>query len=122
MENTNEGTMKMIEIPGLTESQKLYKTLTEGLISHDSRITTMREDIKDIDKRTEHLEEIVISGNGELSLRERVRILEKLAAKAEKVANTVIIQTIAFVFTMIGMGVAFFVKVYPILVNLASKP
>lgn len=65
---------------------------------------------------------LLVTGNGDPSVMERLRNLERIASRVERLSNAIILQSIAFVFTMLAMGIAFFFKIYPILTRLADQP
>lgn len=66
-----------IESPNMTDTIKTLNILRDGLISHDTRIQNMRDELNDIKKDVANLNEVVITGQvGELSHAERIRNLE----------------------------------------------
>lgn len=117
-------TIPPLDLPSITDRTKMLNILRDGLISHDTRLQDLRNDVNSQKVDIDRLNKIVILGEGEreFPLVERVRNLERLASRVEKFTNAIILQTVAFLFTVIGMGLAFFIKVYPVLVNLANRP
>lgn len=116
-------TIPPIDMPNVTDRTKMLNILRDGLISHDTRLQNLRNDVTENTKDIDLLKATVLIGTEkELSHAERIRGLEKLAGKVERFTNAILIQTVAFLFTVISMGLAFFLKIYPVLVNLAGKP
>lgn len=64
------------DLPGLTETQKTFDAMRNNLISVNTSLNTLQEAAKEHEVRVKKLEEVVVVGNGELALRERVRTLE----------------------------------------------
>ena len=102
-------------IDDLTKNMTESQIIKTNVIALNTRVSDMESDVK------KH-HELLILGNGDKPIPERVRNLEKLALKVERISSAVLVQTIAFVFTILGMALAFFFKVYPILDKLANQP
>lgn len=64
------------DLPGLTETQKTFDAMRNNLITVNTAVNILQEISKEQDVRVRKLEEVVVTGNGELALRERVRTLE----------------------------------------------
>lgn len=103
-----------IEIPNLTDSQKLYKALVEHIAALS---LTSAEQTTDIKK----LVEVVITGNGEISLREQVRKHEEFIKDVKYwtrlIGGALLLQTLAFLVTVVIAVVRFL----PVLEQLAKN-
>jgi hypothetical protein len=107
--------MPNLEIPNLTDSQKLYKGMVENLITVNSGLNNAQEEIKVLNK-------VVLDGNGELPIRETVRnhevFIKDLKYWIRLVGGAILLQTLAFA---IGLVVAL-VRFLPVLERIASQP
>lgn len=116
------------KIPTITEVKNADETnrwllIWQGLTDMWSKLVDAFDRIEIMEISVKKHEQLLISGTeGDPPLMERVRNLEKLAQKMERISNTILLQTFAFLFTMLGVGISFFVKIYPVLVKLADKP
>jgi hypothetical protein len=115
-----------IDIPSMTDSQKVMNMLRDGLIAHDTRLQNMRDDMSEQEKDITALKKIVIIGNGELSHSERIRKLEGFVVKIEDgfkywgrlIGGALLLNFLGF---MTGIIVAL-IKFLPILEKLAANP
>jgi len=105
-----------IQIPNLTDSQRLYQAMIENLVRMNTSLTTV------IDTQKTH-HKILLEGEGDdLPLLERVRNLEAFQKWFQfwfrTIAVALVLQTITF-----GVAaIAYFVKLYPLLDALSKKP
>ena len=107
--------MADLQIPNLTDSQKLYQAMVEHLITVSTGLNDVQTDVRELNK-------VVLLGNGEVSLRETVRSHEAFIKETKYwlrlVGGAIILQTLAF-----GAGITIaVVKFLPVLENLARKP
>ena len=95
----------MIELDGMTPEQ---------------RITILQSTVLSQGDKLEKHHKILVEGNGELPIVERVRNIERTMEKVEKlfafIAKALIAQTITFA----AAALLYFVKLYPILENLSK--
>jgi hypothetical protein len=108
-------TMPDLEIPNLTESQKLFKGMVEHLMTVSTGLNGVQEDVRELNK-------VVLLGNGELPLRETVRnhetFIKDMRYWIRFVGAAIIGQTIIFAFaTAIAI-----VKFLPLLEQMSKKP
>jgi hypothetical protein len=108
-------TLHDLEIPNLTDSQKIYKGLVEHLISVSTNLNSVQEDVHELNK-------VILLGNGELPLREIVRshetFIKDMRYWIRFVGAAIIGQTIIFAFaTAIAV-----VKFLPAIEQLSKKP
>lgn len=92
----------------------------QGLQDTWVKLMELIEHQTEVDADIKMHQKLLVTGNGEPSVMERLRNLEKIASRVERLSNAIILQSIAFVFTMIAMGIAFFFKIYPILARLVD--
>jgi DNA gyrase/topoisomerase IV subunit A len=115
-----------IDLPNATDSQKVYVEIIRALGATNTSLNDVQHVQANHEKDIKRLEEVVITGNGEKALRERVRTLEQDEEKRQKwqdfIAKAVVTQTISFLVVVLSAGIAFFVKIYPVLEQLAKKP
>lgn len=114
---------KPIDLPNLTDTQKSFDAMRNNLITVNTTVNSLQEDVRDSSKRITKLEEVVITGTiGEIPLKEQVRnhdgYIKDLKYWARFIGGALIIQTIAFFF---GVLVAL-VRFLPLLEALAQKP
>lgn len=91
--------------------------LTDG-----QRLLILQQSILDVVNKSERHHKILLEGNGELPLVERVRNLEAFVGSLKFWLRTV---SVAIVLQTITFGVAalvYFVKLYPVLQQLIDKP
>lgn len=104
-----------IEIPNLTDSQKLYQRLIENLISINTTLNLVQE-------TQERDHKILVEGNGELPLVEQVRnnteYINGIKHWSRYLIGALILQTMAFLFGVIVAIIQFL----PVLQRLAEKP
>lgn len=102
-------------ITNLTDSQKINIQIIQNLTSISTALNDIRHDVSVHDK-------LLVTGNGEPSLQERVRSLEKFVETilywSRFVGGAIIVQTLAF---FIGIIVAL-VRFLPVLERLATQP
>lgn len=102
-------------IPNLTDSQKINIQILQNLTSINTAVNDIRHDV-------EGHEKLLVTGNGEPSLQERVRNLERFMENmmywGRFVGGAIVVQTLAF---FIGIIVAM-VRFLPILEKLAAAP
>ena len=109
--------MADLQIPNLTDSQKLY----QGMVEHLMSVST---GLNDVQHTVDEHEKILVKGNGELPLREQVRnhdnFIKDIKYWVRFVGGAIVLQTLAFT---IGLVVAV-VKFLPVLEQLAkaAKP
>src|SRR3990172_2918583 len=92
--------MPELEIPNLTDSQKLYQAMVEHLVSVSTGLNDVQTDVRELNK-------VVLLGNGDLPLREQVRnhenFIKDLKYWVRFVGGAIVLQTIAFT---VGLVVA----------------
>jgi hypothetical protein len=102
-------------VPNLTDSQKLYMEIIKNFMSVNTAVNDMQNDVAKLNK-------VVLTGNGEIPLVEKVRDHTKFISNIEYwsrfLIGALLIQTITFFFGIIMALVRFL----PILEKLASKP
>lgn len=104
-----------MEIPNLTESQKLYQRLIENLVSVNTGLNDVQNDVAKLNK-------IVIIGNGEIPLVEQVRGHNKFIEEVRYWTKLVIGLFIAqFVGFTIASLIAY-LKFLPVLERIAGQP
>lgn len=104
-----------LEIPNLTDSQKLYKGLVENLISLNTAINDLQE------TQAKH-HKVLIEGNGDLPLLERVRNLEAFTGTLKFWLRTVSVAIVLQTITFGAAAIVYFVKLYPVLAEIAKTP
>ena len=115
--------MPQIDLPNMTDTGKVLNMMRDAIISHDTRLQGLRDDLGETQKDVEGLKQVVLTGYGtELPLKEVVRnhdgYIKDLKYWGRFVGGALIIQTITFFF---GVIVAL-VRFLPILETLAKKP
>ena len=119
--------MPNFDLPNMTENTKVLTIMRDALISHDTRLQNIRDDLNETQADVEILKASVITGTGNnLSLSERVRTLE---AFAEGVKDTIkywgrLIGG-ALLLNFIGFSTGIIIaliKFLPVLQKLAEKP
>lgn len=120
-------TIPPINLPNMTDSQKVLNMLRDGLISHDTRLQNMRDEINEHDSEIQILRKIVITGDDNtLSHSERIRKLEGFVEKLEDalkywgrfIGGALLLNFLGF---LAGIIVAL-VKFLPVLEKLANQP
>lgn len=110
----NEIKMPQLNIPNLTDSQKLYQALVEHLMTVSTGLNDVQTDVRELNK-------VVLLGNGELPLREIVRshdaFIKDIKYWIRLVGGAIVLQTLTFA---IGVVVAV-VKFLPVLESLAKN-
>lgn len=104
-----------IAIPNLTDTQKIFASIVDNQISLNTAINDLQE------TQIKH-HKILVEGNGELPVPERVRNIESFIGNwkywSRFIGGAMIIQTIAFAFAIMVALVRFL----PVLERLASNP
>lgn len=104
-----------IAIPNLTDTQKIFASVIENQISINTAVNALQE------IQTKH-HKILLEGNGELPLPERVRNIEAFIGNSKYwgrfIGGAMIVQTIAFAFAVVVALVRFL----PLLESLANQP
>lgn len=120
-------TIPPINLPNMTDSQKVLNMLRDGLISHDTRLQNMRDELNEHDSEIQLLRKMVVTGDdGTLSHSERIRKLEGFVEKLEDalkywgrfVGGALLLNFLGF---LAGIIVAL-VKFLPVLERLANQP
>ena len=96
--------------PTLTESQKINL----NIISMNTRVNEHDTDIAKLNK-------LVITGNGDLPLLERVRNLETFVNTLKFWLRTVAIALVAQTITFGVAALVYFIKLYPLLEKLTKQ-
>lgn len=120
--------LTLTDFKKLDESNRWF-ALWEGVVNIWNELKSITIRINDIEEKVNRHDAILIEGdpeNNEPSVLERIRLLEKLALRMEKIAEAVNKQTLSFLFAMILTIVTFlgtfFLKIYPALMQLLDKP
>lgn len=104
-----------ITIPNLTDTQKTFQTIMQNQIVLDTAVN-------DLQDRTTRHQKILVEGNGDIPLVEKVRNLEEFVDSVKYwlkfLVGALIIQTIAFGTSVVIAVVRFL----PVLEKLASQP
>ena len=114
-----------INTPNMTDRTRVMNMLRDGLISHDTRIQNVRDDLNEQAKKVNLLEEIVLLGtpqSGQISHAERIRNLEAYASATKFWLRTVAIAIVLQTLTFGSAAIVYFVKLYPVLERLANTP
>lgn len=102
-------------VPNLTDSQKILSAIIENQVSMNTRV----DNLSDVQKKHHS---VLIEGNGEIPLVERIRNLEEFVNAMRYwlrfIGGALIIQTVAFSASI----VVAVVKFLPILEKLARTP
>lgn len=102
-------------VANLTDSQKINIAIIQNLTSINTRLNDLSHDVAEHNK-------LLVTGNGEPSLQERMRNLEEFASSVKYwerfVGGAIILQTITLMVALL-VGV---LKFLPYLQNLASRP
>lgn len=115
-----------IDIPNMTDSQKVLNMLRDGLIAHDTRLQGLRDGLNETDTKVHTLETIVITGDKELPHTERIRKLEGYVGDIRDafrywgrlVGGALLLNFLAF----LGGIIVAIVKFLPVLERLANHP
>lgn len=113
--------MPPIDIPNMTETQKVLNMMRDSLIAHDTRIQDVRNDVNDNTKNIKTLADVVIAGTNAVpshteQLRTHQRFIDTIARLAWLFVGAVVVQITAFVF----MSLWIVARLYPILDKIAT--
>lgn len=122
-------TLPQIELPNLSDTTKVLSMLRDGLISHDTRLQNIRNDLNTVQEDIKMLREVVITGDQdgrELSHAERIRNLETYINNVKNaiqywgrfIGGALLLNFIGF---LAGIILAV-MKFLPLLEKLANKP
>lgn len=120
-------TIPPIILANMTDTQKVINMLRDGLVSHDTRLQNMRDELNEHDGDIQVLRRTVITGDDNtLSHAERLRKVEGFVEKLEEslrywgrlIGGALLLNFIGF---MIGIVVAI-VRFLPLLEKLANQP
>lgn len=104
-----------IAVPNMTESQKIFSSIIENQI-------TINTAVNDLQKNQAKHHKVLLEGNGDLPMLERVRNLEKFIDSwkywGRFIGGAMVIQTIAFAFAVMIAIIRFL----PLLESLAKNP
>lgn len=70
--------MPPIDLPNLTDTAKVFTMMRDALISHDTRLQDIRNDLNDSKKDIDTLKEVVLIGNPTTGLLSHVEIIRNL--------------------------------------------
>lgn len=104
-----ERELKMDNIE-LNDTQKLYVAMTAATSALNQLTTDFNHDHK-----------ILIEGNGDRPIVERVRSLEEFARSIKFWNKTIGISLVGLVFSFISSAIFYFVKLYPLLDQIAKS-
>ena len=118
-----------INTPNMTDRTRVMNMLRDGLIAHDTRLQSLRDDHNELKKDVELIKEATIVGNsatGLLSHAERIRNLEAYIEGTKDtikywgrvIGGALLLNFIAF---LAGIVVAL-IKFLPVLERLANQP
>lgn len=114
-EETIMGLLTPEKVANLSESQKINVQIIQNLTSINTAVNDLRHDVNIHDK-------ILVTGNGDPSLQERLRNVESfidgIRYWSRFVGGAIIVQTLAF---FIGIVVAM-VRFLPLLEKIANSP
>jgi hypothetical protein len=106
--------MPEITIPNLTDTQKTHIEILRNITSLNTGLNDVQTDVRELNK-------IVIVGNGELALRERIRNLEAFINNIKFWLRTVAIALVAQTVTFGIAAIVYFIKLYPLLNKLTEQ-
>lgn len=120
--------MPQIDLPNLSDTQKVLTMLRDGLIAHDTRLQGLRDDVTEQQKDIDILRTAVLTGDnsGHLSHAERIRNLETymeglrdtIKYWGRLIGGALLLNFLGF---MTGVLVAV-IRFLPVLEKLASQP
>lgn len=121
--------MPPIDLPNMTETTKVLTMMRDALISHDTRLQNIRDDLNEARTDVEILKTTTIAGNpatGLLSHSERLRVLENYAETIKEtikywgrlIGGALLLNFLGF---MAGVIIAV-IRFLPILEKLANRP
>lgn len=103
-----------LQIPNLTDSQKLYTGMVEHLMSVSTNLNSLQEDVHELNK-------VILLGNGDLPLREVVRTHENFINDIKYwirfVGAAIILQTLIFAIAVATT----YVKLSPVIDELTRQ-
>jgi hypothetical protein len=111
-----------IVIPNLTDTQKVNIEVLKNITSINTALNDAQHDIKDLQNSQLHLEQVLLTGNGELPLRETVRnhtaFINGFNYWLKIIIGLFLAQFIAFT----TASVIAYIKFLPVLEALSKKP
>jgi len=112
-----------IDIPNMTDSQKVLNMMRDAIIAHDTRLQTIRNDVNDNTASIKTLAEIVITGSASLpshteQLRTHQRFIDTVLRLAWIFVGAIVVQITAFAV----MAIWVVARLYPILDQIANTP
>lgn len=120
--------MPQIDLPNLSNTQRVLNMLRDGLIGHDTRLQGLRDDVTEQQKDIDMLKTAVLTGDnsGHLSHAERLRNLETYVDGVKDairywgrlIGGALLLNFLGF---SAGVLVAV-VKFLPVLERLAAQP
>lgn len=97
----------MLDFDGLTDSQRIV-ILQSRMLNNEDKVTKHHK--------------ILLEGNGELPLTERVRNLEAFTTSLKFWLRTVAVAIVLQTITFGAAAIIYFVKLYPVLQHLVNQP
>lgn len=119
--------MPQIELPNLSETGKVLNMMRDALISHDTRLQNLRNDLTETNADVDVLKANVLTGEGtSLSHAERIRNLETYVESVKDtikywgrlIGGALLLNFLGF---MTGIIIAV-IKFLPVLERLAAQP
>lgn len=115
--------MPPIDLPNMTDTQKILTMLRDGLISHDTRIQGIRDDVNDNKKDLDMLKATVLMGDtaGHPSHAERIRNLETYVEGTKDAMKYWGRVIGGMLLTLLGTVFWAIVKLLPVLEKIAAQ-
>lgn len=112
-----------INIPNMTETQKVLNMMRDSLIAHDTRIQGVRNDVNDNTASIKELAEVVIIGTNSApshteQLRTHQRFIDTIVRLAWLFVSAIVVQITAFAV----MAIWVVARLYPLLDKIANQP
>lgn len=117
----NDVMMPPINIPNMTDTQKVLNMMRDSLIAHDTRIQDVRNDVNDNTASIKALAEVVITGTTSTpshteQLRTHQRFIDTIVRLAWLFVGAIVVQITAFAV----MAIWVVARLYPLLDKIAS--
>jgi len=109
-------------LASMTDSQKINIQMLQALTSTNTRLNDVSHNVTVLKDRVDHHDELLVTGNGELPILERVRNAEKFIDNVRYWVKIVIGLLLAQFVAFASASIIAYLKFLPVLERLASKP
>lgn len=103
----------------MTDQQELM--LERRILAAEHGLTALQSDVLELNRRFEKDHRILVEGNGEMPVVEKVRVLESFAKSLQFWSRTIAVALVLQTITFITASAVYFIRLIPLLNELLNQ-